>query len=118
MAFGDLLFAWQIVLVCILVGWTYTHFGPGLLTAGISVVLVWAFVINAWGLFSILYLVMFFFMMQGLFFIQMIYSQRMGVKEQEKMQAEAMQQQTAMPPEFARQQQMDQEAMMRRMMMG
>lgn len=115
MAFGDLLFAWQIVLVCILVGWTYTHFGPGLLTAGISVVLIWAFVINAWGLFSILYLVFFFFLMQGLMFIQMA----MGSREQAKMQRAAEeQQQMAGQADFAMQQQQQQEVMMRQMMMG
>jgi predicted membrane protein len=96
-ALGDLMFAWKIILAVILIGWVYSQFGPGLLTSAAIVFLLWLFVLQNWGTFSLLYLgIMFFLAWQGMFFIQMVVGHhqqtKMMGKQEKEMEEQALQQ--------------------------
>lgn len=109
---ANLWIAWKIILALIIIGWVQAHFGNTKLGALVALVMIYFFVfVHPIG-FSIIYLViMFFVMWQGLFFIQMLYSQyRMHKQEIEMMKAG---EKGAVAPED-----LERQMMMQRILMG
>ena len=84
--FEDLFLGWRILLSLILLGFIFNNLGRNTLSAILAAILIWAFVLNGWVGFSIMYFIYLFFIFQGIFLIQGIIERQKAEKMQQEMQ--------------------------------